>query len=230
MNTENDIYLKAVNVCKTYAIGKKRIEVLQGVNWSVKKGSWTALLGASGSGKTTLLTLLGTLERPDSGTIICDDIDYAKLSRRQANRFRNNSIGFIFQSYHMLPELTILENVCLPGMLSGKNGRECRVQAEELLAKVGLKDRMKHRPNELSGGEQQRAAIARALINRPALILADEPTGNLDSKTGEGILEIFQELHSERSEHTIIMITHDQKVAGFADHIAVLEDGKITTQ
>jgi ABC-type lipoprotein export system ATPase subunit len=229
MNNTNDIYLDAQKVSKSYFIGKKEVKVLQDVDWQVKRGSWTALLGASGSGKTTLLNLLGTLERPDRGTILCEGVDYKGLSRRQATMFRNSSIGFIFQSYQMLPELTVLENVYLPAMIGSTSSHEYKLRAEELLSKVGLKDRIKHRPDELSGGEQQRVAIARAMINNPSLILADEPTGNLDSKTGAGILEIFQQLHEEKLGSTIIMITHDQKVASLADSIATLADGNITT-
>jgi len=229
MTEKTEIYLDAQKVSKSYFIGKKEVKVLQDVNWHVKRGSWTALLGASGSGKTTLLNLLGTLEKPDAGTILCEGVDYQTLSRRQATKFRNSSIGFIFQSYQMLPELTILENVYLPAMINSVSSQEYKLRAEELLSKVGLADRLKHRPNELSGGEQQRVAIARALINNPSLILADEPTGNLDSKTGAGILELFQQLHEEKSNRTIIMITHDEKVASLADSIATLADGNIIT-
>ena len=228
MTEKNEIYLDAQKVSKSFFIGKKEVKVLQDVNWQVKRGSWTALLGASGSGKTTLLNLLGTLEKPDSGTILCEGADYQKLSKRQASQFRNNSIGFIFQSYQMMPELTILENVYLPAMIKSASSQEYKLKAEELLSKVGLADRLKHRPDELSGGEQQRVAVARAMINNPSLILADEPTGNLDSKTGAGILELFQQIHEEKSGRTIIMITHDEKVASLADSIATLADGNIT--
>ncbi|MFA7231929.1 MAG: ABC transporter ATP-binding protein [Victivallaceae bacterium] len=226
--SEKQNFVEATDVFKCYTIGKKRIEVLKGISLAVEKGSWTALLGASGSGKTTLLNLLGTLETPDSGTIFCDNTDFAKLTTRQANRFRNDRIGFIFQAYQMLPELTILENVNLPAMFKSDFTCGNMERAEELLVKVGLKDRLKHRPAELSGGEQQRAAIARAMINHPDLILADEPTGNLDTKTGAGILELFQALHDEQNSRTIIMITHNQKIAELADKIACLEDGKIS--
>ncbi len=228
MTEKTNIYLDAQKISKSYFIGKKELKILQDVDWHVKRGSWTAFLGASGSGKTTLLNLLGALEKPDSGTIMCEGVDYRTLSKAQASQFRNSSIGFIFQSYQMLPELTILENVYLPSMIASISSQKYKSRAEELLCKVGLADRLKHRPNELSGGEQQRVAIARALINDPPLILADEPTGNLDSKTGAGILEIFQQLHEEQSGRTIIMITHDQKVASLADSIATLADGNIS--
>lgn len=228
MTAKNDIHIAARQVSKSYFIGKKEVKVLQDVNWQITRGSWTALLGASGSGKTTLLNLLGTLERPDTGNITCLGVDYKNLSNRQAAKFRTGSIGFIFQSSQMLPELTVLENVSLPAMINSVSSSEYRRRAEELLCRVGLADRLKHRPDELSGGEQQRAAIARALINRPALILADEPTGNLDSQTGAGILELFRQLHDEKSGRTIIMITHDEKVAALSDSIATLADGRIT--
>ncbi|QSH41094.1 ABC transporter ATP-binding protein [Lentisphaerota bacterium ZTH] len=226
MNDKN-IHVEIKNIFKSYSIGKKKVEVLKDVDWQVERGSWTALLGASGSGKTTLLTLLGMLEKPDSGQIFCGDIDYSRLSWRQRNRFRNATIGFVFQSYHMLPELTVLENVYLPGMISTSASVNYKKRAMELLEKVGLKERMHHRPNEMSGGEQQRAAIARALVNEPELLLADEPTGNLDSVTGSGILEVFKDIHNEKSGRTIIMITHDQNVASMADRIATLKDGRI---
>ena len=227
MTEDTGYFLEASDLYKSFRMGKKAIQVLNGVNLQVKKGSWTALLGASGSGKTTLLNLLGTLEQPDKGRIVCDGIEYSKLGSRQANRFRNERIGFIFQAYHMLPELNILENVSLPGMLGRLTRGGLVEKAEFLLERVGLKDRMKHHPAELSGGEQQRAAIARALINSPDLILADEPTGNLDSKTGAGILQIFQELHNEQNGRTIIMITHDHKIAALADSVVQLQDGVI---
>jgi ABC-type lipoprotein export system ATPase subunit len=227
---ESNYFLEASEVHKSYRIGKKIIPVLNGVNLKVKKGAWIALLGASGSGKTTLLNMLGTLEQPCKGRIVCDGIDYASFGSKQANRFRNERIGFIFQAYHMLPELNLLENVALPGMLGRLTRGGLIEKAERLLERVGLKDRLKHHPAELSGGEQQRAAIARALINSPDLILADEPTGNLDSKTGAGILQIFQELHSEQNGRTIIMITHDQKIAALADTTLLLQDGIINLQ
>lgn len=219
-------FLEAKNIVKNYRIGKARIEVLRGVNFAVKRGSWTTLLGASGSGKTTLLNMLGTLEQPDSGAILYDGVSYRDKLLHRANKFRNENIGFIFQLYHMLPELTLLQNVMLPGMF-GKVRRDLKSTALRLLAKVGLAHRLKHRPNELSGGEQQRAAIARALLNSPELILADEPTGNLDSHTGAEILELFQQLHAEKDGVTIFMITHSNAVAAMADTVFHLKDGVI---
>ena len=193
----------------------------------IEEGSWTALLGASGSGKTTLLNLLGALERPDQGQISFRETVYSAMNNDQASKFRCHNIGFIFQAYHLLPELNVLENVMLPGMLAGRKRKFLEKRGRELLDKVGLSHRLIHHPGELSGGEQQRAAIARSLINMPHLILADEPTGNLDSKTGSGILEIFKEMHAEKNGHTIVMITHDPEVAALADTVLHLKDGVI---
>lgn len=224
----NEILIEVKDLCKNYKLEKTIVEVLKGLDVSVKRGEWVALLGASGSGKTTLLNQMGTLEQPDSGSISYNGKCYSKLSNGQATKFRSDKVGFIFQAYHLLPELTVLENVILPGQLAGRNKRELKKIAAVSLERVGLAHRIKHRPNELSGGEQQRAAIARALINDPELILADEPTGNLDSETGAGILQIFKDLHSsEDSNHTIVMVTHDRKIAALADRIIELKDGRI---
>ncbi len=228
-NTEKqDIILKVERLEKHYQLEKVTIPVLKGVDFEVRRGSWVALLGASGSGKTTLLNILGTLERHDGGEIFYESRPYSEMDRARQVTFRRDNIGFIFQAYHMLPELTIMENVQLPGMFQGRNRCELRSRAEELLVKVGLGHRLRHRANELSGGEQQRAAIARALINAPSLILADEPTGNLDSKTGAEILEIFQRMHAS-AEHpvTVIMVTHDRSIASLANQVIELRDGCI---
>lgn len=214
-----DIYL-------TYKLEKSYIPVLRGLDLDINRNEWLCLLGASGSGKTTLLNLIGCLEHPDRGIITYNGIDVCRISKKMRGRFRIKNIGFIFQAYHLLPELNILENVKLPSMLNGCFGKKATEKAEDLLIKVGLKERLKHRPAELSGGEQQRAAIARALINDPELVLADEPTGNLDSRTGEGILEIFKELHNNKAR-TIIMVTHNPEVAKLSDRVAVIKDGKI---
>lgn len=226
----SEILLKAENVFKDYKLGKSVINVLKGINIEIARGEWVALLGASGSGKTTLLNLLGTLEKHDTGEIFYEDTRFSKLSARQKVFFRCRKVGFIFQAYHMLPELNVLENVMLPGMLESCSRRDLKGQATELLARVGLTHRLKHRPNELSGGEQQRAAIARALINSPELVLADEPTGNLDSVTGEGILEIFKDIHSVSSKATIIMVTHNVEIAKLADRTVFLRDGQIVSE
>ncbi len=227
MNEELDKpFLSARDIRKQFRIGTGTVEVLRGVSFDVSAGKWVALLGASGSGKTTLLDIIGTISRPDSGVLLLDGSDPAFFSTRKLIAFRRKNIGFVFQAYHMLPELTILENVMLPALLDGIPFRQTRNRAEHLLEKVGLAHRIRHRANELSGGEQQRAAIARSLMNSPRLLLADEPTGNLDSVTGGGILELFQHLREE-SETTIIMVTHDKSVATLADSVIELRDGRI---
>lgn len=225
--SEPENIVELCGVTRTYKLGKELLPVLRGVDWEIRRGEWACLLGASGSGKTTLLNLIGALERPDSGTVRIAGVDVSKLSRRQAAQFRNRRIGFVFQAYHLFPELTVLENVMLPGGLGGFSAGKTRKRAEELLATVGLADRMRHRPAELSGGEQQRAAIARALLNEPELLLADEPTGNLDTVTGEAILELFGELRKLHPERSIMMITHNREIAKLADSTAELADGRL---
>ncbi len=206
-------------------MGNNKLPVLKGVNLSLEAGEWCCVYGASGSGKTTLLNLIGGLELPDEGTVtVCGEVP-AKMNRRQAAAFRAEKIGFIFQSYHLLPELTILENVALAGTIAGKSFKDARKKATSLLEQVGLGQRLAHRPAELSGGEQQRAAIARSLINDPALLLADEPTGNLDPDTGNGILKLFRQLRQDDPERTILMITHNHDIAGLASKVVKLRNG-----
>ena len=225
---ENIIELRGVT--RTYKLGREKLPVLRGVDWEIRRGEWACLLGASGSGKTTLLNLIGTLEQPDSGTIRIAGVDVSKLGRGEAARFRNRKIGFVFQAYHLLPELTVLENVMLPGNLAGLSRGEAKKRAVPLLETVGLSGRMRPRPSELSGGEQQRAAIARALLNEPELLLADEPTGNLDTHTGEAILELFTELRKLHPGRSIMMITHNREIAKLADRTGELVDGRLTNQ
>ena len=221
------VILELSGVRKHYTIGANIIEVLRGIDLQVCAGEWLSLTGASGSGKTTLLHLLGLLERPDEGHITACGQDYSLLKRRAAADFRRKKLGFIFQNYCLLPELTVLENIQLPGMLAGMNRRQLEKDARELAERVGLQNRLEHHSSELSGGEQQRAAIARALINRPEILLADEPTGNLDSRTGEEILQLFRDIRSERPDCSLIMITHNAEIAAMADRSAVLADGMI---
>lgn len=223
--SETETIVELRGVTRTYKLGKEKLPVLRGVDWEIRRGEWACLLGASGSGKTTLLNLIGALEKPDSGTIRIAGIDVSNLSRGAAAQFRNRKLGFVFQAYHLLPELSVLENVMLPGNLAGFSRSKSRDRALELLETVGLADRMKHRPFELSGGEQQRAAIARALLNEPELLLADEPTGNLDSHTGEAILELFTELRKFHPERSIMMITHNREISKLADRTGELVDG-----
>ena len=215
------------NVCKGYPLSKaRRLEVLHNINGTFPRNAWSILLGASGSGKTTLLNLIGALERPDNGRLIFDGTDYSTFLRSpRAADFRNHRIGFIFQNYQLLPEFTIYENVLIPAKLAGANMKNARKRALELLEELGLSDRINHRGSELSGGEQQRAAVARALINDPELILADEPTGNLDTATGEKLLALFRKLSGD---HTIIMITHNESLTGYADKVLHLTDGVLS--
>ena len=220
----DEFFLEASGITKSFVIGKHRIDVLKGVGLQVKRGEWVALLGASGSGKTTLLDIIGTISRPDSGSLFCDGCDLTKMHQRELVTFRRRNIGFVFQAYHMLPELNICENVMLPALMEDRPKSEVKAQALELLERVGLGHRVNHRASELSGGEQQRAAIARALMNSPRLMLADEPTGNLDSVTGSGILDLFKEFHAE-GKMTIVMVTHDLNVAKLADRMVELKDG-----
>ena len=218
--------LKAAHVQKSFRIGRTALQVLRGVDVSISVGDFVALCGASGSGKTTLLHLLGGLDEPDQGSIRVGERDLVSMSKQAVARFRNWEIGFVFQAYHLLPELDALENVALPARMARRPAAEAEARAKELLARVGLGQRMEHRPNELSGGEQQRVAIARALINEPRLVLADEPTGNLDSATGEEIISLLADLHKEE-EVTLIVATHDAKVAAHAERVLRLADGRI---
>ena len=222
----SDSILQASGVNKSYSMGASRITVLDNLDFSVERNEWVAVLGSSGSGKTTLLNILGALEKPDSGSIVFDGtISYESMRGRSKAAFRCDKIGFVFQAYHMFPELSVLENVRLPAMLNGTRASE--KMAVELLNMVGLGDRLTHKPTELSGGEQQRGAIARALINSPDLILADEPTGNLDAATGGMILDVFKEVHCSDLKTTIVMITHDLEVAERADRKVFLKNGAI---
>ena len=218
MNNECEFFLKAEEIRKSFRIGQEEIAVLRSVSFNVSKGEWIALLGASGSGKTTLLDILGSISKPDAGRVIVDGTDYNELSRNGLIRFRRKNVGFVFQAYHILPELNIL--------LEGMPRKAAKEKALHLLEKVGLSHRLTHRRSEMSGGEQQRCAIARALINDPQLLLADEPTGNLDSVTGKGILDLFLQL-KEETDTTIIMVTHDRQIAGLSDRIIELRDGVI---
>ena len=224
MNTVENM-LEVSGVKRSYRMGENVLEVLRGINFSLKTGEWCCIVGASGSGKTTLLNLIGTLERPDAGVIRIAGEDVAAIGRRAAAKFRAKRIGFVFQNYQLLPELSILENVSLAARLGGMSARAAKARAEELLSSVGLAARLKHRPSELSGGEQQRAAIARALVNKPDLLLADEPTGNLDSKTGEEVIALFEDLRKKNPNLTILMITHNRELACRADKTVELVDG-----
>ena len=224
----NNLLLSARALTKTYILGKRSLDVLRGVDLDVERGELLALRGASGAGKSTLLHLIGGLDSPNAGEILFDGRDLAGFSERQLTQFRNRRVGFIFQAYHLLPELDALENVCLPARMARMNRSTVEARGRDLLARVGLQDRLDHKPSELSGGEQQRVAIARALINQPELILADEPTGNLDSRTGGEIIELLKSLRAEK-QTTLVIATHDAKVAAHAGRVIELADGRIQT-
>ena len=218
------VVLSAQDVRKRYHLGSKELSVLQGVDFDLYEGEFVALQGASGSGKSTLLQLLGGLDRVSSGSILFDGSPLFLQTAAEAARFRGKHVGFVFQAYHLLPDLDALENVMLPAQIQSQSQLE--VRAKELLDKVGLSDRMGHRPSELSGGEQQRVAIARSLMNKPRIVLADEPTGNLDSTTEEEIIELLKQLHEDR-QLTLLVATHDEKVAKAAQRVVCLKDGKV---
>lgn len=218
--------LEARGVHKSYKMGRGELHVLRGVDLSVNVGEFLALRGSSGAGKSTLLHLLGGLDRPNQGDVFFDGMNLRKLSSSALAELRNRRASFIFQSYHLLPELNAIENVCLPARIARRGGEEVMAKATELLSRVGLGNRLTHRPYELSGGEQQRVAIARALINSPDLIFADEPTGNLDSHTGQEIIDLLCALRDERKT-TLVIATHDSKVAERAPRVIQLVDGQI---
>ncbi len=213
------------DVVKRYTLGGETIYALDHVSLRVKPGEYVAVIGPSGSGKSTLMNIIGCLDQADSGTYILNGKPIKKYRERQLARIRNKQIGFIFQGFNLLPKLSAFENVELPMIYQGIGARKRKKMAREALERVGLGERMKHRPNQLSGGQQQRCAIARALAVRPSLILADEPTGNLDKKTGREIMQMFRELHE--AGNTIVLITHDSKVAQCAERIIRIEDGKL---
>lgn len=219
-------YVVARDLCRTYQMGQREVPVLRGVSVQIERGEFLAIRGASGAGKSTLLHLLAGLDAPDSGEIRVAGRDLVRLGRNNLARFRNEKVGLIFQAYHLFHELDALENVCLPGRISRRGVGQLESVAKDLLTRVGLKDRFDHRPYELSGGEQQRVAIARALINDPELIIADEPTGNLDSHTGEEIVDLLCALRDERNA-TLVIATHDSKVAARARRVIRLIDGQI---
>jgi len=229
--SDNGYILKAEQLHKSYKMGTSQVRVLNGVDLAIKEGEFAAIIGASGSGKSTLLHILGALDKPDKGQVLFEGRALNKFSSNQLNQFRNKQVGFVFQFYHLLDELNVLENVYLPAMVSNsiigwfKNRFSAKKRAKELLEQMGLEDRVKHRPYQLSGGERQRVAIARALMNEPKVLLADEPTGNLDFSTGNGILEVFERLN--KAGQTILMVTHDERIARRAGRTITLAQGRI---
>jgi putative ABC transport system ATP-binding protein len=223
----NDALIRTEDLWKTYVMGGTEVHALHGVTFEIQRNEYVAIMGPSGSGKSTLMNLIGCLDTPTRGQYWLNDQLVSELDDDRLAHIRNKEIGFVFQTFNLLARATALHNVELPLVYSGVSPRERTERAQKALAMVELTDRMDHRPNELSGGQRQRVAIARALVNTPSIILADEPTGNLDSATGDEILHLFERLHSEGN--TIILVTHDRDVAGYAHRIISIRDGKIAS-
>lgn len=227
-NVEN-VVLEAKNVRKKYVMGEVEVEALAGMHFQVVKGEFVAIMGPSGSGKSTLLHLLGGLDKPSEGEITLAGQRLSVLDDKQATLVRRHNIGFVFQFYNLLPTLTAEENIALPLVIDGKDVRKYQQRLDALLALVGLSDRRNHKPDQLSGGEQQRVALARALVTEPAIILADEPTGNLDSKTGRVIMNLLKRSCQEL-EQSLIVVTHDARAATYADRVVFLRDGRLVQE
>jgi len=221
-----DVVVRTVDLSRRFKMGNTFVDALRGVDLTIGRGEFVALVGPSGSGKSTVLNLIGGLDRPTSGEVWIDGVELSASDERTLTRHRRQHVGFVFQTFNLLPRLTANENVALPLMFSGVPRGERLDRAKQLLERVGLAERLNHRPGQLSGGEQQRVAIARALVSRPALLLADEPTGNLDTTTGTGIMALLKELNEE-SDLTLLVVTHDPEVAAFADRIVALRDGRV---
>jgi putative ABC transport system ATP-binding protein len=213
------------DIKKIYNTGNQKLYALNGINISIEKGEYVALMGPSGSGKSTLMNSIGCLDTPSEGTYILNNQSVSSLKDNELADIRNKEIGFIFQSFNLLPRMSALENVALPLIYAGVGSKERKTRAEKTLAAVGLSDRMEHRPNELSGGQRQRVAVARALVNKPSLLLADEPTGNLDSKTSIEIMALFEKIH--QLGNTIVVVTHEEEIAQHAKRIIRLKDGVV---
>jgi putative ABC transport system ATP-binding protein len=222
---DNTPVIELVNLCKSYHVGDMDVPILKSINLRVMPGEFVAIMGPSGSGKSTLMNMIGCLDRPNCGQVLLMGKDVDTLSDPELAKLRGMEIGFVFQNFNLVPRLTTLQNVELPTYANKKPGVDAREKAKQLVEMVGLKERMNYKPSEMSGGQQQRIAIARALINDPSLILADEPTGNLDSVTGDEIMAIFSDLH--KKGRTIVMITHDPDLAEYADRVIYLKDGII---
>lgn len=223
----SDNVIEIRNIIRDFKLGQQTVHVLKGIDLDIKKGEYVAIMGPSGSGKSTLMNLLGCLDTPTSGTYVLNGKDVSQMSEDELAEIRNTEIGFVFQTFNLLPRTTALENVALPMIYAGASKKVRSERASEVLTDVGLADRMDHKPNQLSGGQRQRVAVGRALVNKPSIILADEPTGNLDSKTSLEIMELFDEIHA--NGNTVIMVTHEEDVAAHAKRIIRLTDGMIDT-
>ncbi|WHU45968.1 ABC transporter ATP-binding protein [Gordonia sp. L191] len=225
--------VEAVDVVREYQLGQERVRALDGVNLALPGGQFVSIVGPSGAGKSTLLHVMGALDTPTSGSIRVDGVDLGALDDNAASEFRRHRVGFIFQFFNLVPTMSAWENVALPQLLDSKSLRRAKPRAVELLERVGLGDRINHRPSELSGGQMQRVAIARSLIMEPAILLADEPTGNLDSTTGQSVLQLLSDVahgsgaHDEHSGRLVVMVTHDEHAAAVADTTITVRDGKI---
>jgi putative ABC transport system ATP-binding protein len=217
--------IQITNIKRDFQLGNETINVLKGIDLQINKGEYVALMGPSGSGKSTLMNLLGCLDTPTSGTYILNGNDVSQMHDDDLAEIRNKEIGFVFQTFNLLPRTTALDNVALPMIYAGYSKTDRNIRATEVLKQVGLDDRMDHQPNQLSGGQRQRVAVARALVNKPSIILADEPTGNLDSKTSEEIMKLFGDIHA--AGNTVILVTHEEEIAKYAHRIIRLRDGMI---
>ncbi|CUQ67044.1 ABC transporter ATP-binding protein [Candidatus Nitrospira inopinata] len=218
--------IKVVDLYKSFSMGAYEVSVLKGINLEIRRGELIAIIGASGAGKSTLLHILGTLDKPSSGTVIFDGQDLFQMTEARQADFRNKRIGFVFQFHHLLPEFTALENACMPALVQRRDAASVESDAKALLDAVGLGHRLHHKPGELSGGEQQRVAIARALMQKPDLVLADEPTGNLDSHTGDALFRLMRDLNKAGGT-TFVIVTHNDKLSAQADRIIHMQDGMI---
>lgn len=217
--------IRLEDICRIYRVGSQEVRALDGVSLSVYKNEYVAIMGPSGSGKSTLMNILGCLDSPDSGRYVLNGVDVSEMDDGELADVRNREIGFVFQSFNLLPRYNALENVALPMVYAGAPAGERREKAAQALRSVGLEDRMDHRPNELSGGQRQRVALARALINNPSIILADEPTGNLDTHTSVEIMRLFDEIY--RNGNTVIVVTHEEDIAAYAHRVIRLRDGRV---